>query len=123
MFYERFLELCKKSGVKPSVVAKEIGLSNAAPTYWKNGSVPKASTIQAIAEYFGASVDYLLGKDDFPFPDLSGQTMTFTPTTPEERSTLAQLFSELEGLTDADKEILLSMAKQLNNARKKSSDE
>lgn len=61
LFYDRFIELCKEKGVKPSVVAKEIGLSNAAPTYWKNGSTPKSSTIQAIADYFGVTVGYLLG--------------------------------------------------------------
>ena len=64
MFYERFIGLCEKKGVKPSAVAREIGLSNAAPTYWKNGSIPKASTIQAIAGYFGVSVEFLLGTVD-----------------------------------------------------------
>ena len=66
MFYDRFIELCKKKGVKPSAVAKEIGLSNAAPTYWKNGSVPTSGTIQSIADYFEVTVDYLLGNADHP---------------------------------------------------------
>ena len=45
-------------------MAEDIGLSNAAPTSWKKGSTPKLSTIEKIAEYFGVSTNYLLGKED-----------------------------------------------------------
>lgn len=64
MFYERFIELCEKNGVAPSVVAKEIGLSNSATTYWKRGAMPKAETLQRIADYFGVSIAWMLGHDE-----------------------------------------------------------
>lgn len=64
MFYDRFIKLCEKKGVSPSTVAKEIGLSNSATTYWKRGSSPKADTIQKLADYFNVSIDYLLGVVD-----------------------------------------------------------
>ena len=31
--------------------------------YWKNGNVPKQDTLIKIANYFGVSVDYLLGNE------------------------------------------------------------
>lgn len=70
-FYDKFSELCAQRGVSPSSVAKAIGLTTANPTYWKRGSIPKGDTLQKLADYFGVSVDYLLGsekkKEDNPF--------------------------------------------------------
>lgn len=59
-FYERISELCKEKGVSMAAVAREVGLSNSATTYWKRGSIPKGDTLQKLADYFGVSVDYLL---------------------------------------------------------------
>lgn len=61
MFYDRFIELCKESGKSPSAVTKELGLNNSSSTAWKRGSTPKSETLQKLANYFGVSVDYLLG--------------------------------------------------------------
>ena len=64
MFFDRVSELCKKRGTSPSAVAREIGLNNSSATYWKRGSIPKGDTLQKLADFFGVSIDYLLGKDD-----------------------------------------------------------
>ena len=66
MFYEIFLDLCIKNGKKPNQVTKDLGLSNATATNWKQGSVPRDVTIRQIAAYFNVSVDYLLGKEEKP---------------------------------------------------------
>lgn len=59
MFYDKYIELCKKIGKSPSFVAGEIGLSRAAITKWKNeGSKPNMTTLMRVAEYFGVSTDY-----------------------------------------------------------------
>lgn len=63
MFYEIFVELCRRKGVSPSFVVQEIGLSKPNAVYWKRGSIPKGDTLQKLADYFGVSVDYLLGKE------------------------------------------------------------
>ncbi|USF26947.1 hypothetical protein N510_001880 [Firmicutes bacterium ASF500] len=63
MFYDRFVELCKAKGMSPAAVAREIGLSNSSTTTWKRGSLPKGDTLQKVADYFGVSVDYLIGKE------------------------------------------------------------
>lgn len=62
VFYDRFVELCKIKKMSPAAVAKDIGLSNSSTTTWKNGSIPKGDTLQKLADYFGVSVDYLLGR-------------------------------------------------------------
>lgn len=63
MFYKIFLQLCAENNKKPNNVTKDLGLSTATATDWKKGSVPRDVTLTKIAEYFGVSVDYLLGKE------------------------------------------------------------
>lgn len=60
-FYDRFIELCKERQVSPSFVMKEIGLNKSNATFWKKGSIPKGKTLQKLSDYFGVSVDCLLG--------------------------------------------------------------
>lgn len=63
MFYERFMQLCKRDGVSAAAVAKDIGLSNSVTTYWKKGAVPKYDTLVKLANYFHVSVEYIRGDD------------------------------------------------------------
>lgn len=64
MFYDVYCKLCEKNGISPTRAALEIGLSRATPTTWKKtGNTPQAAQLQKIAEYFGVSVDYLLGNE------------------------------------------------------------
>lgn len=67
MFWQRFEELCKRNGSKPNPVATSLGISSGAVTKWKQtGITPNGKTLNAIADYFGVSVDYLIGKTDIP---------------------------------------------------------
>ena len=64
MFYDLFCELCKRKNVAPTRAALDMGISKATPTTWKNkGITPQAAQLQKIADYFGVSVDYLLGNE------------------------------------------------------------
>ena len=74
MFYDRFKQLCDRKGVSCNKAALEIGLSNATPTKWKKtGAKPVGETLDKIAEYFGVSTDYLLGKENEKAPAASGK--------------------------------------------------
>lgn len=64
MFWERLVELCNEKNTKPNPVAATLKISSGAVTRWKNGTVPNGNTLQLLADYFGVSVDYLLGKTD-----------------------------------------------------------
>lgn len=64
MYWTRFYHLCEKIGKKPNTVCRELGLSTAVATQWKNGTIPNGKVICSVADYFGCSVDYLLGRDE-----------------------------------------------------------
>ena len=64
MFYEIFLKLCNSKAQSPNAVAKELGFSTGTVTWWKKGRAPRDTALQKIADYFGVSVDYLLGKEE-----------------------------------------------------------
>lgn len=70
MFYENVKELCRERQTNITQVAKDIGMSTAAPASWKKGSIPKGETLQKIADYFSVSVDYLL-RDESTLPNVS----------------------------------------------------
>lgn len=64
MFWKRIMELCYDHKTSPASVCAKLGLSNATATKWKKGAIPREATLQKLADYFGVSVDYLLGKNN-----------------------------------------------------------
>ncbi|MBQ7950280.1 MAG: helix-turn-helix domain-containing protein [Clostridia bacterium] len=66
MFWKIFVDLCTKNNTSPNAVAKVIGISSASVTYWKQGSCPRDTALQKIADHFNVSIDYLLGKEIQP---------------------------------------------------------
>ena len=73
MFYEIVNNLCKERKTTITRMAEEIGLSNAAPTSWRKGAVPKLTTLEKIADYFDVSVDYLRGVETKKAPTQKGE--------------------------------------------------
>lgn len=68
MFYDIYVKLCKERGISPSKAAEEISINKASVTSWKKrGYTPRAEILQRIADYFGVTVDYLLGNVSEPF--------------------------------------------------------
>lgn len=60
--YDVFCELLKERGLKAADVSKATGISTSTLTDWKKGrTTPKMDKMQAIADYFGVSVDYFCG--------------------------------------------------------------
>jgi transcriptional regulator with XRE-family HTH domain len=66
MFWDIFFSLCKKNEKSPNAVAKELSIASGTVTAWKNGKVPHHGTLLKLADHFGVSVDYLLGKEEKP---------------------------------------------------------
>ena len=65
MYYENFEKLCISRGIRPGTVSKGTGISTATLTSWKQGKyTPKQDKLQKIADYFGVTVGYLLGKQE-----------------------------------------------------------
>ena len=72
MFYDVFKKLCDEKGITPTKASTEIGFSKGSVSYWKSkwqqgkDAKPDSYTAAKIADYFGVSVDYLLGRTDDP---------------------------------------------------------
>lgn len=66
LFKHRLKELRTEKSVGQKALAKELNLSHGAISFWENGQrEPTMSNLIALAQYFGVSVDYLVGlKDD-----------------------------------------------------------
>jgi transcriptional regulator with XRE-family HTH domain len=75
MFWNVFLTLCEQNKKTPTGVITELSISRGSVTHWKSGKVPQHSTLLKLADYFGVSVDYLLGKEE--------QTKQNTPDEPK----------------------------------------
>ena len=64
MIYERVFNLMRERDVKPSDLSKAIGIRQSTISEWKQGrSNPSVKALISIADYFGVTVDYLVGHD------------------------------------------------------------
>lgn len=61
MFWKKFVFLCENKNKSPSAICSELGFSTTMATKWKNGSIPRDTTLLKIADYFGVSVEYFKG--------------------------------------------------------------
>lgn len=118
--YENIYALCSEQGITPGALCGVLGFRRSVLSDLKNGRKKSldTTTLMKIAEYFNVSVDYLL----------TGEKTKKAPTQEGEREITLDSFTyamqnEYKNLTDADKQILLSMAKQLDDARKRKNGE
>lgn len=58
VFWEKFQWLCRKNGISTNRAVEELHFSSGVLTHWKNGVVPRNSTIKKIAEYFDVPVSF-----------------------------------------------------------------
>lgn len=66
-FYDRYLELCNEKGVKPSsdAMSTVADISKMALSKWSRQiEYPSVKTAVRLSEYFGVSLEYMLGLTD-----------------------------------------------------------
>ena len=62
---ERLLRLRKEKGLTQEEVGARLSLSPQSVSKWENGtSLPEIDTLGKLADLYGVSTDYLLGRDD-----------------------------------------------------------
>jgi len=62
--YEIFEQLLQTNKVSAYKLAKDTGISQTTLSNWKSGrSIPKQDKLEKIADYFGVTIDYLMGKE------------------------------------------------------------
>ncbi len=68
MFYDNFINLCKRKNVAPSKAAIDAGFSKSLVSKWKANpnTVPTVDVLTKMSDYFGITVDELLGKEKQP---------------------------------------------------------
>lgn len=108
MFKERFNKLCAEKGMSPNAVCSLMGLSNSAYSKWTENSIPRATVLIKLSEFFGVSVAYLKGEEEEREPatatldmsDLSAQEQTliklFRETTEEGRLEMISAFMTIK---------------------------
>lgn len=60
MFWSIFERLCADKGVSANAACLQMNLSNATATHWKQGSWPRQSTLEKIADYFGYTAEEIV---------------------------------------------------------------
>ena len=59
-------ELRLEEGISQRELGERLNVCNQSISFWENGQrEPDLDTLVKISEYFGVSVDYLLGKSDY----------------------------------------------------------
>ena len=107
MFWQNYLSLCAERGKSANAVAKELSIASGTVSEWKKGRVPQNSTLKKIADYFGISVERLIGNmnDD----DEMNEYLEELRTRPE----LKMLFSLAKGATKQDIEQAVAIIEAL----------
>lgn len=105
-FYKKLRDLCEERNMTVNELVRILDLSSGSPTAWKSGSAPRQSTVMKLADYFGVTTDYLLGKEEQKKSALSEADLTedelrilfaFREMSPERQKALADLF----GISDS----------------------
>lgn len=104
-FYDNYIKLCAAHDKSPTAVSKEIGLSNAAASGWKNGKKPSAVTKQKLADYFGVTVEDLTGEDQKEKPSTVGE-MDLSSLSPEDAELVKKILNASEAKKNAIRELL-----------------
>ena len=98
--YDIFVQLLQKHNVSAYRVSKDTGIPESTFSDWKKGkSSPKLEKLQKIADYFGVSVDYLLGRSpdikEAPAGNPEGAE-TEDPSSDELRRRISEALSRLD---------------------------
>lgn len=94
MFIERLKQLRAEKNISQAALANVMGVSQQAVAKWETDkATPDPSAISKLADYFGVTSDYLLGRTDTPRP--------LNPST--NKSASARETRQLENLLEMDR--------------------
>ena len=108
-FWEIYERLCLDENKKPSTVGRELGISPGTVAQWKNGSMPGGEKLMQIADYFGVSIDYLVGRAEDSTTEneniitVSSRSVQKAQEEPKQDGVTSEFFRVFEALEWADK--------------------
>jgi transcriptional regulator with XRE-family HTH domain len=91
MFWENLCRLCNENKTTPNTVCKALGLSSATSTHWRQGSVPRDTTLRLVADYFGITVEELLRSPEEKGSAPAESSPSLPPLAPEFYELLNQM--------------------------------
>lgn len=116
-FARRLRELREKKGLTQAELGRLFNLSKQAiSSYETGGSAPGPETLQRLADFFGVSLDWLLGRTDDPH--LLGQTNTTQETEIQEKlppqvKKIIHSLARAKELEDEDYDIIADQVNRL----------
>lgn len=96
MFKKIFISLCNEQRESPSAVCKKVGITPATFSGWNDNTIPRQATLMRIADYFGVTVEYLLGSEE----EQPKEIMSFEKQ---------QLHKKIDSVSDEEAKLFLSM--------------
>lgn len=116
--YETVMLLCSENGITKTKLERDCGFSQNSINKWAAQS-PSADKLAKVADYFGVSVDYLLGRTDDPNqPEKRNDTpKLYVP--PEYASVMVAFTGGTENLTQDDIDSIVEFIEFRKNKKKK----
>ncbi len=112
----RLRMLRKQHHMTQADVAKVLNLHRTSYTnYETDGSRPDPVTLSQLAEMFGVTVDFLLGKDGEEPVDILQDNVTVVALSPEEK----ELVTSFRRLTEKQQQSLLNIQRELLDINRK----
>lgn len=111
-FMERVDELTKEKGLTGKQVMEQCGISKNSFVNWRNGRMPTKTTKKTLADFFGVSVEYLMGETD----DRTQKNSPGQATEAELDEELIQIWNSAD---DVEREAIVNAAKMVRSLRGK----
>lgn len=112
-FAQNFSYCLDQMGLSPYAFAQIIGVSNQGVLNWKKGvSIPYPKTQQKIANYFGITVEALMG-DELPVLPPEGAKKAPAAKGEGYDDKITRLYTQLPKLSDRQREIILGIVDEM----------
>ena len=108
----RLRDARRNAAISQKDLAAKIGVSRSTVAMWENEmSQPDHDSLRKISSALNVSIDYLLGNENNKSEDVTFDDFTYA------------MHNEAEALSDADKEMLLTMARMMKEKLMKENQE
>lgn len=111
-FVERVAALAKENGITEKQVLLDCKLNKNLFGLWRQGRTPSTATKRVLADYFGVSVEYLMGESD----DRTQKNSPGQVTEAELDEELIQIWNSAD---DVEREAIVNAAKMVRSLRGK----
>lgn len=113
MFYDNFVALCASVNKTPAYVGRELGIDKSTISCWKaRKTKPSDVNAQRVADYFGVTVEELMGEGIKKERPAEGGTLSGAD---KETAELREIWNSADS---DERQMLLEIAKTLKSRRK-----